>query len=336
MRHTKWILSSILVVILLGHPSSGLTQRIAQPKGEWDHVAVFQNNGTFEYCAVENTYTNLRSLLFVLTPTGEFLLLIGMTDGNLQIGQEISMTIKIDNQIVRSVKGIATSPDLINIPLGRDDTFYQGIIDGVTLFITDPQKTLSFALRRTRQALTRLKECTDTQGVNFQAVNQPAPDTDETNQQNTQQQAVPPFILRTIRSVGLNIFPIPQSGGGFVVAFGQIIGSIDFRAAPADQTMDSLINAYVNPIKETECKNDFELTLEPVQQVNDSVVQVGKATCIFNNEFAQYINWIFQRTPEEQIFIYSIRGSIVERLYVDAMRLLVRLAIINQLRTAEQ
>ena len=334
MRHIDWILSSILIVILLGHPSSGLTQEIAQPEEEWKHVAVFQNNGTFEYCAVENTYTNQRSLLFVLTPTGEFLLLIGMADGNLQIGQEISMTIKIDRQIVRAVKGIATSSALINIPLGRDDAFYQGIMDGVTLFITDSQETLSFALRRTRQALTRLKECTDTQGVNFQAVRQPAPD--ETAQQNTQQQAVPPFILRTIRSVGLNIFPIPQSGGGIVIAFGQIVGSIDFISAPADQTMDSLINAYVNPIKENECQNDFELTLEPAQPVNDSVVQVGKATCIFNNDFAQYINWIFQRTPEEQIFVYSIRGSIVERLYVDAMRLLVRLAILNQLQTEEQ
>lgn len=164
------------LICCLALPGAALAKDVfdAKPLGDWRLAAINSDKDkSFSYCATENRYSNGMVIAFARNPDGEVNLAIGFpwdktrkdAPPPLNPGDRTPLKIQMDANDPRMLVGLSVAPDLLLVPLGKDETFYQSIRKGSNLVLEGPTNTLKLAMTGSGGALAKLSDCVARKGA---------------------------------------------------------------------------------------------------------------------------------------------------------------------------
>ena len=130
------------------------------PVGPWTSVSIVNDRtGAFAYCAVETNYDNGLSLAFARNPMDQVNIAVGFADERLSDSFEYAMVLRVDLGQERTALGFAPEPNVLVMPIGKDEAFYEALQNGKRLAMEGPTDAVMFSLQGTKRALDELRAC---------------------------------------------------------------------------------------------------------------------------------------------------------------------------------
>ena len=155
-----------------GIAGTALANTISAPFQDWEVGPIHaQSSNGVGYCSMKNFYEQGQGLVFARDAEGSSSFAISFPDKMLVSGGQYTADLRIGS-MSRQAVGLAGTPSVIIVQLGFDREVYRALQNEKFLSVTLKNKTFSFSLDGTREALEVLVKCANTisQGREFDPV----------------------------------------------------------------------------------------------------------------------------------------------------------------------
>ncbi len=277
-------LAAAVLVALGALGAGGALAQVAQPTGRWQAQPVAAEDGSFAYCLTENRYSNGQVLGIARNPTGEFIMLLGVPDGNLPEGKGARLRIKVDQRVDQQATGIFRNAETIEVPIGRNNALYEALMAGITLTVAGPSDQVQFALKGTRRALTDLRQCAERRGRGSRPAAARAGGGGGgggggRSGGGAGAAGLPGSVAQILAAARMGaVVPVQAADGSVAWGFGPIMGIVERETAPEGQSVARLGDTRLDKIEER-CDGSFDRSPGRVESLANASVQTASAEC---------------------------------------------------------
>ncbi len=321
---------AMAALVLSGGPmavlfQSGVQQaaaQVANPTGEWRGGSIRNQEGAFAFCVTENDFDNGQVVGVARNRNGEFGLYLSDDGLDAEAGAQITVRLRIDALVDGSANGIVRSPGQLDVPIGDSQDVYEALRRGNVLSVAYKTHNREFRLRGTSDALNRLRQCAETEGVEgFADQIAPPPQTSGAEGQGgtAEPPALPRLIAELLDASGMRAVVPLGNGRNALWGFGPIQGVVQAITLGDQDSIEDVAEAFAAEI-EQRCTGRFDQALNGVENLSGAAqLLTGYTGCTLDNA-RLHIAALFYTPDGKQLLLFRYEGVEDRRNEADGQR----------------
>ena len=235
---------------------------------------IFNPDGSFGFCLIEQNYPKGRKLTVALNPADELNLGIDVPNGNFKIGSRYDLTWRLDGDQSQPIRALGIDPNSVLLQFGKDDALLKKLSASRKLMIGGGAKEMEFTLPDMKAVLTSLQQCNK--------ANKTKRDTMMAKVESTMPEALKALLVaagvKDIAPLSMDNIPPEERPADFVWQTGKLLGGVRERIAPKDKSLSDLIGLHVQGLK-SKCQGDFKVDLGREEKIGGLTLRPAQIEC---------------------------------------------------------